>query len=372
MRRLHHWATLLILAFLAVSSLRAELLTEATVSGGYFGNLFSDSNSISDSYASTGLNLQYYPSGSVQLYTGAFYNTFAENSDLSNLVADVSVSVIPTPAESPFIMGFDASLSTRKFGTLYDLYDQTDVSVSTDIGYAVSPGIHVHTSASYVNASYTNSDFGSNNGIDLAAGVSVSFLEINTFAVKVEYTNRSFDQPTLVDNSLGLALDSAQCDTRTFEISSIQLRYSRPLGSRTGINLSTGYRLLHVDRDFAALGYTIDHLSPWSELWEGASVSSEIKHYFPRQIIAELSVAYFEKSYVDVIEFDGNSDDPFWKDSRDDKLVRSILTISRPVSLKGDKLLTPSLELGYRHNQSSTKFFEYDDPWATLSLTLSM
>ena len=129
---------------------------------------------------------------------------------------------------------------------------------------------------------------------------------------------------------------------------------------------------LHLDNDYTVLGYTIDYLSPWADLWEGISFSGGLKHFFPRQIMAELSVAYYGKSFVDVVELGEVSSETYWRDARGDQLTTLSLSISRPVSMQNGKILTPSLYLGYRKNQSSSGFFDYDDIMASISLKITL
>jgi len=79
------------------------------------------------------------------------------------------------------------------------------------------------------------------------------------------------------------------------------------------MNLSIGHRQLHVDNNLIVLGYTIDYLSPWAELWEGVSFSGSVKHYFPNQLIAELSLAFYDKDFVDVIELSDVTSETYWR-----------------------------------------------------------
>ena len=359
---------LLVLLVTVTPNLSAEVVTETIVGSGYQGNLFNDSNSTDDTYASVGVGLKYYPSASAQISAGATYNAFSKYDDLSNLTGDLSVVFVPTRESSLFSVTLAGSAIVRKFGTLYELYDQVGAKVGSDFGYQVAPWAYVHSSISYLNTSYTNSDFGSNRGIDVATGINITVLGTNSLALSMEYSRRSFDQPLVIDEGGGDTRASSQNESQTFNIAGILMRYSRPLGERTGMNLSVGHRQLHVDSDYAVLGYTIDYLSPWSDLWEGPSLSGGLKHFFPNQIATELTVAYFEKSFVDVLETAEMKGDPYWRDTRDDRLTTLSASIWRPITLKNEKQLIPSINIGYRKNQSSAGFFEYEGIQASFSL----
>jgi hypothetical protein len=365
-------AVLFVVSGLAASDVNAEVVTETTIGSGYQGNLFNDSNSTGDTYASAGIVLKYYPSTSTRFAAGAQYNAFASYRDLSNLIGDLSVTIIPTPEGSPLSLALAGAITVRRFGTLYELYDQAGTTVNADISYRLMRWAYLQSSVSYLNTYYTNSDFGSNRSIDITTGVNLTVLGSNSLALRAEYSRRSFDQPTLTQEGAGYALENGQDNSETFEIAGILLRYSRPLGERTGMNLSVGHRQLQVGNDYAVLGYSVDYLSPWADLWEGQYLSGSVKHFFPNQFTTELSFAYFDKSFVDVIEVVESSGETFWRDDRNDDLTTLSLSISRPVLIQEDRLFTPTIHLGYRQNQSSTEYFDYEDVWASISLRVSL
>ncbi len=363
---------LILAAILIASNLSAEVVTEATVGGGYQSNLFNDSNSTGDKYASIGMGMKYYPSGSTQLAAGAQYSTFTNYGDLSNLTGDLSVTIIATPETSPFTLALTGSMAARKFGTLYKLYDQVGGMAGANFSYRITRWAYLQSSVSYLNNNYTNSDFGSNRGVDIATGVNLTVLGSNSIALKMDYSRRSFDQPTLIQTGSNNSSTKSQSTAEIFDITGVLLRYSRPLGERTGLNLSIGHRQLHVDNDYTVLGYTIDYLSPWTNLWEGMNYSGGLKHIFPKQITAELSCAYFDKSFIDVIELGEVTSETYWRDTRDDQLTTLSFSISKAVSLQNGKQLTPSIYFGYRKNQSSTGFFNYEDLSASISLKIGL
>jgi len=363
---------LFVLSGLVASNLNAEVITEATIGSGYQSNLFNDSNSTGDTYGSARIDLKYYPSASTQFMAGAQYSAFANYGDLSNVTGDLSFTIIPTPETSPFSLTLTGGVAVREFGTLYDLYNQVGTNLGTNISYRLTRWAYLQSSVSYLSTSYTNSDFGSNRGIDITAGINLTAPGSNSFALMADYSGRVFDQPAIIQDGGGHTLAVGQDKSETFEITGVRLRYSRPLGERTGMNFSVGHRQLHVDNDYTVLGYTIDYLSPWADLWEGMSISGGLKHFFPKQITTELAFAYYDKSFVEAIELDGIASETYWQDTRDDRLTTLSLSLSRPVSLQNGKQLTPLIHLGYRKNQSSTGFFDYEDISASVSLKIAL
>lgn len=364
-------ATILIVTVSA--GLRAEVVTEAYIGGGYESNLFNDSNATSDQYATLGANLKYYPSGSLQLTGAARYNAFSTYTDLSNFTGELSATFVPTPVNSPFTMSIQGSFAGRTFGTTYQLYDQTAISAGVNASYRLTPKLHVLSSVSYGADEYTNSEYGSSRSLDASAGLNATLPGSNSLAVGFDYTHRALEQADLLTDNPGHGQQANSNDNSDyFDLTGVRVRLSRPLGQRTGISLSVGHRQLHVDNNFTALGYTIDYLSPWADLWQGLSISGSVKHFFPHQFVVELSGAYFDKEFVDVLELDDEGTETYWADSRDDRLTVVNLKFSRPISLKDNTSMTPTVQLGYRRNESTVGYFDYEDLTATLSLGFTL
>lgn len=370
MKRISTIIALAIMPALFVQTGSAETVVEGIVGGGYQGNLFNDSNLTSDQYASLGLDIKHYPSGSVQLKGSGRYNKFSEYSDLSNFTGEVSGMYIPTSDSSPLTLALSGSIATQSFGQLYQLYDQTSARGGLDLDLAMTQRVHLQLSGSYDNNDYRNSDYGSNRNLDLSSGISTTIGGANSVALRFDFSRRSFDQPAINGSPGNLTLVSGKEKTETFDATGLLGRFSRPLGQRTGINLSAGVRILHFDNNLTVLGYTIDYLSPWADLWEGGSFSARLKHYFPSQLILELSGAYFDKQFVDVVELSDSSNETYWQDGREDKLTTAGLSLARPISLKSGGMLTPSLYVGYRNNSSTADYFSYDNFSASLSLKI--
>ncbi|MBU0984264.1 MAG: hypothetical protein KKA42_10375 [candidate division Zixibacteria bacterium] len=372
MKRLLPIVLFVALLLAAVPGIQAGVVAEAIAGGGYQENLFNDSSSIGDKYASFGTNVKYYPSSSVQLAGAAQYNAYATYGDLSNLAAEASATVIPTPASSALTLALRGRLALRKFGAGYQLYDQLGSTAGANLSYRLTSRLHLQSSTSYGWSSYTNADYGSSRNIDASAGIHATLPGANAVAVRFDFARQTFDQPKSTEEGNGHVHLADEKNAETFDVTGLLVRFSRPLSARTGINLSYGQRQLHVDNDLTVLSYTIDYLSPWADLWEGISLSGTIKHFFPGQWITEFSAAYFDKDFVDVAEPDDDTGDTYWQDSRRDKLTALSLTVSKPVTMSNSRTITPSLSLGYRNNQSSSAFFNYEDVRGSFSVKFTL
>jgi len=372
MKRFAQMIILIGCIFIAMPGIKAEVVSEIAIGGGYQSNLFNDSSMTGDRFAAFGANVEYYPSASARFSAAARYNAFATYTDLSNLGGEASFTLIPTPLASAFTLALAGNLSVRKFGTTFDLYDHFGSTVGADMGFRPAQWAYLQSSVAYNDNTYMNSDFGSNRNLALSSGVTTTVLGTNTISLKAQYSIQSFDSPELVRESPGHMAISNRESAETFSVSGFTARFSRPLGQRTGIHFSVGHRILHMDDDLAIPGYTIDYLSPWADLWEGTSISGGVKLFFPGQVMTQLSCSYYDKTFVEAVELDDTTGDTYIRNSRSDRLTAISLMISRPVSFSQGQHLTPSASLGMRKNQSSLAYYDYTDLSVSLALTMSL
>lgn len=370
-RRLIMMAGLILLATGVGRSVTAEVVTEAFLGSAYQDNIFSDSNSTGDVYTSFGLGMKYYPSAAAQITAAGRYNAFADHGDLSNMNGDLSVMVIPTSETSRLSLSLVGGLSLRDFGEQYELYNRTEATVGADLTYRLTPSVRLLTALSWLSNSYENSDYGSHESVDAAAGINLTVAGRNSLALRVDYSNRTYDQLSLESaGGNGMRMQDPD-ETGTLDILGAGARFSRPLGDRTGVNFSAGHRWLQVDNDYAVPGYTIDYLSPWRDLWEGTSFSARIKHFFPGQVTGEIAVAYSDREFVDVVELLDADSETFWREARNDQLTSLSMSAARSFALRSGQVVSPTVLMSYRKNESSAGFYDFEDLSVSLALKMT-
>jgi len=126
------------------------------------------------------------------------------------------------------------------------------------------------------------------------------------------------------------------------------------------MSFSAAIRRLHLDNDLAPVGYSIDYLSPWSDMWEGSGFTANLKHIFPKQFTLEVSGAYFDKQFVDVEEISGDGTELIWQGERIDQMFTATTVVSKAVNLGDRQLIIPSVTLAYRHNESTIRYLGYE------------
>lgn len=349
-----------------------DVISSVSAGSGYQNNIFGDASAAGDSYAFLGGEFKYYPVSAMQIAARMHYNAYSTYADLSSLTGDISLTVIPTRESSPLILSLSGSAGSRSFGTAYKIYNRVGATAGINIGYRLTSRGLLYSSLTWTGMDYTKSEYGSNQGMSLSSGLHLSVFGSNALALSFEYSRLSYNRPAVNLTYSDFAAGTARENSDIFELTGIQARFSRPIGARTGLRLSAGYRQLHMDDEYTLLGYSIDYLSPWSDLWEGASLSGSIKHFFPKQVGCEVSFSYQDKTFADVIEADDMTDDAYRTGSRVDRLSSVACTVWRPVQTGRKTLITPELSLGYRNNRSSDDYFDYEDFQASISVKIGL
>ena len=366
----HLSALLIVFVIVFATPCSAEVVTTVSLGGGYQGNLFNDSLSIGESYSSIGGDIKLYPSNSVQITGEGTYNAFSSTKDLSNFLGGTSVMFIPTSETSALSVMFTGQLSYRGFGILYELYNRSSAGASGAFGYRLLTSLQIQSRVSYSGTNYLKSDYGSNRGFEVAGGFNLTPYGSNSLAFEVGYSRFTYDLAKYEESGNSNSSQRVTTNSQAYTSTGLSLRYSRPLGERTGISMSFGHRLSQLDDALAITGYSIDYLSPWGELWDGSSISANVKHFFPGQVTVEINGAIYDKAFVDVIESDSLLAESFLLKSRQDDLATTSITISKAITVGENNLLTPGLNLGYTHSQSTLDEYDYGDISAYFSVKM--
>ena len=140
----------------------------------------------------------------------------------------------------------------------------------------------------------------------------------------------------------------------------VGLRYSRPLGTRTGLNLNYEiHRFLRSDL-LAVSDLTTFSLSPWKSDWEGELASIGVKSYLAGRVILNTGGAYGDRSYVPLMElFSGNQSESHVV-VRDETRITAFLDVTYPISA-GGSVLKPTVYFGYTDNDSSDPLYDYSE-----------
>jgi len=354
---------LMSLALAAMSS-ASETATEIGVGTGCTENLFNDSTAVKDSYVSPYINFNLYPSSSIELSLSGAYTAYREVSDLSYTAARGGVTFVSVSENRPLSIYLSSAVSLRRYGDLYSDYNFMQANASASVRYRLAGNIHLRTGGVFSSSVYSNLETGDNVGYGVFSGINLNFPGSNTLDIEGGLDITSFTglasseargwRHSVPDNEPDSSL-ADQLQTAYFS-----LRFSRPLGKYTGINIEYAARFFAGGNEVATYGLTLNNLSPWTAFWEGQAVSSEIKSFIIPNMILTAGASFRKAEYMDALEKDATSEEEiYYLQSRRDERWQSYLGIQRPFVISPGRILSPSINISYVDNQSTHLYYDY-------------
>jgi hypothetical protein len=148
--------------------------------------------------------------------------------------------------------------------------------------------------------------------------------------------------------------DSALSDgtIRSYYISP---RFSRPLGEKTGLNITFLYRYFKDADETSVYAPLNSLLSPWTTVWQGTSIVATIKTYVIRNLTISGGAGYWNKSFLATVK----PPRVVRKFSRDDDQEKVFVQVVRPITAWRDASLQPRVRIDYSHDDSTNKLYKY-------------
>lgn len=343
----------------------AEVVPEVTFTAGYTDNLFNDSSSFDDSYAAISPSLKFYPSAATELSLAGTYTSYFDQRDLSNLAGRAGLTIIPDLKDSDLHLMFTGGVGGRSYGQLYDVYSSWGGNFSALFSYVARQGVIIRGGGMGSFREYTNSVSGDNEGVSCLIGINATLFGSNSFNAEASYGLRRYITDfEIVESGRGqniaYRLDAIK---ESFQEANLSLRYSRPLGIRTGLSATYAHRFFVKDIDPVVYGFTIDNLSPWSSLWDGPSIGAKIKHFPGFDFIVESGFSFTDKEYIPNLDPDLADPDTTIETStlnqRSDTRTNIFVSLQRPISTGTRRLFKPTLQFSWVNNASNMPLFEY-------------
>jgi len=343
-------------------SLHADYGFVVQIGQNFTGNLLLDSSGLNDSYSNTNLSFDYYPLPFLKANLKTEYTYYSKLTGLGNLLGGGGITLIPTSAESPLSLYLTADFTRRGYRTEFKVYNTDDYDALASLGYQLSPAIQLRTGISYKNKTYTKSDVADKESFEIFAGANFTFLGSNSLDLEAGYSyakSKFIDTMSLYVWPIEITEDDG--NLKTYYISP---RFSRPLGFKTGMNITFTYTKFLGDDDHVVYSYSTGFLSPWASTWEGNSVSINLKSYLIPNMIVSIGGGYWNKYFLRMFEF------PDRIRTRDDDLSRYYLSISRPIPTNSGLFFEPSLQLDISNCTSSHKLYDYSSYSIIVGLTI--
>lgn len=380
MRKVALWWLVLFMGGLFFSGAAlADIKAEASLVGGYSGNLFNDSNATEDSYTQARTLVKIYPASFIEISVQNEYIYYSKSYGLSNFFGEISATVAPTPKNFPVTVYLNGRFNSRAYRDEFTGLNNDGYSLSLGLGYNLAECLRLRTGLKYDKTAYSNDDAegvdelpyltsfyipSDNDSYELFGGVNLGLFGGTAIDIEVAYANKSLSYVEPPTDSITLPPDfipqvrdylNPNIDTnlidgdlKSFYISP---RISQSLGRRLGVNLTYTYRnFKEVQKKVVA---TTEFLSPWASIYDGESITFNIKTYYLPGFISSAGVGYWKKTFLKG-EYARNMpmQPPTIIKERSDKLKKFYIGLRRPIRISHDSRLEPSLFVSYSENSS--------------------
>ncbi len=360
--------------------------------GGTNSNLLSDSSSIYDAYTTSRLNLKLYPFSILEVSITGEDTYYREFIGLSTSMGGLGLVLIPIHQASPFSLYLSAKVSGRLYHQAFKGFNNNVMDLMAAAGYQVSPQLTVRSGVSFKSTRYVNAEVSYKRDLDLFTGALVSFWGSNTLDMeagisRTNYTHKdniyfidsmppiiNFPFPWPYDGWFLAWVKEAESNLWMFYYSP---RWSRPIGSKTGISFGYTRRLFQNYDDALLTGdTTASFLSPWASVWEGNSTSVGLKSYLIPKFIVSIGAGYWDKKFLKKVEPKdmplGLYVDAKRRDARHDWQTKGYLTVQWPMKLQRGPLLEPILNVEYTNNVSNSGVYNYSGFAAMVGIRITL
>lgn len=351
---------------------RLEFGTKAT----YTSNLLADWSGTEDIYFTSDAAINFYPLSFLELNANGLLKSHRDQVKYDNRTGGLGMTLVaPMPGESPLAVHSEVLFNGSRYGQSLAQYCSNNLSVRAAAGYWVAKSVRVRLGLFHDQNAYLSSDEMDKQSYEAYCGVNLSFLGSNALDVEAGFAVAEYryispdglEKPDIIDPDLQFVTFS-EGHLESFYISP---RYSRPVGSRSGIGFTFTYKEFPSLEEGVVYSASADNLSPWLEVWQGRSVSCSFKTYLVPRLVISTGFDYSSRSFLRVLddpEIVRYSKVPY----RDDEQTKLNLSIQRPTSkilgLTGEL----SFSIDWTNNTSSRVIYDYSGTTASVGFKLRL
>lgn len=360
--------------FLLAVSARADFAFEVGFDRGYIDNLYLDSNNVKDSYSTMQVSFKFYPISQMEVNLTDAYTYYNKTSDLSNFLYSRQITYIPTSEESHLPVYLSGAYDNVQYkGADREVADNNNSRWIASIGFRLSPAVNLRAGSRLTATRYPHSEDidGDHEKYELFAGINMSLFNANSFDIEAGVGRLDFvflDPDAEIYKPYGLPAEMLEGSLNSYYISP---RFSRPLGSRTGLSISYTYRQFTNSDEVVIFGFATEFLSPWVSVYEGSSIIMKLKSYLIPRMVVTTGAGYWDKTYLATLEKWINplyGGEEWRRFGRQDYSTRLYISLQRPVSFGMSGMLEPTVTVDYSHNNSSDERYDYSG--TTVSVTI--
>ncbi len=342
-----------------------DLKLEFGLNGGYTSNLLTinDSSDVEDSYTTSSVKLIFYPVSSMEVILFGDYTYYSQQYNLNSLSKGIAFTFIPTKEHSQFSAYLSGGFSGQTYKDNLNAYNNNNFNLLASLGYNLSRTFSLRTGMLLESNSYLYSDVSDNDSYEIFAGTNFTLFGSNSIDIEGGYSSKKFSYIPDTTGRMDLGLTGSfdvyhtRGDLNSFYLSP---RFSRPIGSKTGLNLTFHHReFLNAD-NAVVLGSAVNFISPWGNIFEGQSYTISLKTIIIPKMIISSGLGYWKKAFLKTMVITDYA--IRFAEKRYDEQNRFFVILERPIYFKSGGALKPKLQIDLTHNNTTTRsMFNYYD-----------
>ena len=282
----------------------ADIRAEFQTSSGYTSNLLNESGSEEDWYSRAQATIRFYPVSSLELTLRNDYTYYGRVFGLSNFQGGLGCVYIPTDKTSPLSLYFSGSFNTRAYREDFRGFNNDIYDAAISIGYRLLPQVRFRLGYAHNSESYTSMETGDHKTNEISFGTNLSLPGSNSLDLEVGYADMSLsymDEPKPPRNYYLDPFHEPYIEDHLRAIN-FSPRFSRSLGSKVGLSIVYNASNFQNNAGKVISGLTTSLLSPWASVYEGQSVSLNLKSYWAADLVMSSGIGYWEKEFLLSVE----------------------------------------------------------------------
>jgi len=344
----------------ALAGSRLEFGTKAV----YTSNLLTDSSSKADFYFTNNASVNFNPLPFVELNLNGLHKAHKETARYDTRMGGIGLTFIPIKEGSSLSLYSKVIFNGSRFGKSLENFNSNTFSVRTSAGYWFHEAVRLRLGFFYQDNAYTSSDVMDRKSYEVYSGVNLTLFGANSLDIEAGFADAKYlyISPNDLHNPVNPDVIDAALKFVTFseghlESFYISPRFSRPIGSKSGMSITFTYKEFPSLEEGVVYGASTENLSPWAEVWQGRSISASFKTYLVPRTIVSAGIDYYSKSFLKI--HDDLNQVFYSKDTgRKDEQTKLSLSIKRPIAgilgFSGE----PSLSIDWMNNTSSKLLYD--------------
>jgi hypothetical protein len=332
-------------------------------------NLLQDSSEQSAMCIATSVTLDWIPASLLRLHGYGLANTYESGSDYTNMLAGVSAWVLPSPSKARTRFDLGASYGRRFHRRSQKQFERIDFGVTVGCSRTLSQRAIGRVALVANVQRYPYASYADQFMFQSVVGLNLTLAHQNVIDLSFYggiLTCRALDIESAI---IGPINPTASLTNMAFGHWGATVRWSRPIGKRTGFSLEAVGKSLSYDRMRAIMGNYTGYLTPWEwETWRVGG-TARVKTFIIPGVITHASASIEHVWYDWASDF--LSSRPLLLTMREDMVAIATLGIDVPIRINQAILGTITLGTRYRYNSSSEELYDFNESGFNAQIALS-